>query len=95
MKPIGGKRKGAGRVPDSLKHKFQRILEEADAYNRLKRIMQKTGDDEVFMRAMQIALERGFGKPIQEVKPVDDEGNYRPLVVMLAPQTEGFKGSIQ
>lgn len=95
MKPKGGKRNGAGRPTDAFRHKFQRILEDSDSYSRLQHILKTTTDEEIFMKAMQIALERGFGKPIQEVKSVDDLGNYQPLVVMLAPQTEGNKGSFK
>lgn len=81
----GGKRTGAGRPLDALKHRFQRILEEANAYDKLKQILLTTKDEEVFMKALQIALDRGYGKPKESVE-VNAQINIVEAVLMARSQ---------
>lgn len=61
----------------------------------LKREIRVSAKADERLKAANMLLDRGFGKPVQDVRPVDGEGNYKPLVVMLSPQTEGTKGSFQ
>lgn len=83
-----------GRPTDALKHKFQRILEESDSYKRLGRILKNTKDDDLFLRALVISLERGYGRPMQEVKSIDDLGNYVPFQIFMPAQISGQPGTI-
>lgn len=92
--PPGGYRVGSGRKTDFFKHKFDRILEDSNWEFRLRRILARTKDDEVFMKALNLILDRRFGKPVQSIQPVDGDGEHSPLVVMLVPQSEGVKGGI-
>lgn len=84
-----------GRPSDAIRHKFQTILEESGAYERLKRIMQTTKDDDIFMKALQISLDRAIGRPVQEVKPVDDQGNYAPFQIFMPTQSSGEEGKTE
>jgi hypothetical protein len=85
-------RKNAGRASDAIKHRFQRILEESNAYDRLKQILATTKNEETFLKAYQLTLDRAFGKPIQEVRPVDNEGNYAPFQIFMPAQVSGQEG---
>lgn len=82
------------RPTDAVRHKFQGILTKAKAYERLQRIMRTTTNDEIFMKAMQIALDRGFGRPVQDFKPVDDQGNYKPFQIFMPAQITGQEGRV-
>lgn len=61
-----------GRRPDALKHRFERILDEANAYERMKQLLMKTNKDETFVKAFEVCHERAFGKPTQ----VNENYNY-------------------
>ena len=87
--------KNTGRPSDAIKHRFQRILEESNAYDRLKQILATTKNEDTFLKAYQLTLDRAYGKPLQEVKPVDDEGNYAPFQIFMPSQSIGEQGKTE
>lgn len=54
-----------GRPSDALKHRFARILEESNSYQRFKNLLIKTKSDETFLRAFAECHDRAFGKAPQ------------------------------
>jgi len=56
-----------GRPKDAYRAKFLRVLESSNALERLQRIIKQTQNEDVFLKALQIVLERGLGKVPQEV----------------------------
>jgi hypothetical protein len=92
----GGAREGAGRKPDWLKKKAQKILSDKKLIEFLGDVasgknvralvaidgtttVSAPADIKDRLRAVEILLDRGWGKPMQEIRPVDDDGNYAPL----------------
>lgn len=74
-----------GRPPDALKHRFARILEEANAYHRFKQLLIKTKSDETFMRAFDICHDRAFGRAPQFLDVVNHDDEDRiPTETLLA-----------
>lgn len=53
-------------IPDSIRHKFRRIIEESNANVRFTQFLIN-GKDENFKWAYQLAIEYGFGKPSQSI----------------------------
>ena len=54
-----------GRPTDALKHRFKQILESSNAYRRYTQILAKTGKDDVFLKAFEMAHDRAYGKAQQ------------------------------
>ena len=81
-----------GHQNEAIRHRFERILEESNAYDRLKMILATTKKEEVFLKAYDLVANRAFGKPIQDVRPVDDEGNYAPFQIYMPAQVAGQEG---
>lgn len=52
------------RIPDAIKAKFQRMIEESKGDTRFKKILA-TGSDENFKWAYEFAYERAYGKAPQ------------------------------
>lgn len=65
-----------GRPTDALKHRFKRILEEANAYEKFKSIMVNSKNPETFIRTFEIAHDRAYGKAPQFVEM--DVANVTP-----------------
>lgn len=62
-----------GRIPDSVKHKFEMILESPSGIEKFKRIMARTEKEDSFLKYFQEAMDRRYGKPTehQEVENVN------------------------
>lgn len=54
-----------GRPSDALRHRFQGILESANAYERIRQILMQTKREDIFLRCVEICADRAFGKPLQ------------------------------
>lgn len=67
-----------GRPKDALKHRFERILEETNAYEKFKQILSKTRKEEVFLRAFDVCHDRAFGKAPQFVDMELNDVTNRP-----------------
>jgi hypothetical protein len=55
---------------DAIKHRFIKLLDDAKCFKRLQMILIKSNDD-VFLKALTIVLERGLGRP---VTPIEHSG---------------------
>lgn len=75
-----------GRPTDALKHRFERILEEANAYEKFKQILIKTKKEEVFLKAFDVCHDRAFGKPAQALEVTGADGT--PLSALPEDQFE-------
>lgn len=72
-----------GRPTDAVKHRFQRILEEANAYEKFKQILLKTKKEDVFIKAFDLCHDRAFGKAQQFVDLDVNDGSDRPTTDSL------------
>lgn len=73
-----------GRPTDALKHRFARILEEANSYERFKNLLIKTKSDETFLRAFAECHDRAFGKSPQFLDVMNhDDSDERPTLEAL------------
>ena len=63
-----------GRKPDVYKARFLKVLEASDALPRLQRILRQTKNEDVFLKALAIVLERGLGKPVQQLEHTGKDG---------------------
>jgi hypothetical protein len=79
-----------GRPTDALKHKFQRILEEANAYERFKQLMLK-GKDETFIKAFELSHDRAYGKAPQFVDMEVNDVTQRPTAEDLNAAYESVR----
>jgi hypothetical protein len=52
-----------GRPTDALKHRFQRMLESSNADKRFMGLL-KAAKDDLFLKAYEVAHDRGYGKPV-------------------------------
>ena len=94
VKKHGGYRPGGGRPTDKAKHDFDRMLKESGAHERAERILKSTKDDDQFIKLYALCLDRAYGKPVQSIAGIDEQGNTVPCVVMLAPQKVGKAGGV-
>lgn len=69
-------------IPDSVRHKFRRILEDSKGDERFKKMLA-TGTDENFRWAYQLAYERAYGKPLQNVDMEVNDVTNRPSAEQL------------
>ena len=69
----GGARPHSGPPKDEVKQKFRKMLEDSGAHKRFQEILQTETNREIFLKAYQICLDRGFGKPAIDVE-VGGEG---------------------
>lgn len=64
-------------IPDSVRHKFQRIIETSKADERFRKIMAN-GKDDNFMWAYEFAYERAYGKAPQSIDVRSEDVTPRP-----------------
>jgi len=69
-----------GRPTDALKHRFQKILESSNAYERLQQIMAQTEKEEVFLKALEICHDRAYGKAPQFMEMDLNDVTARPTI---------------
>ena len=72
IKPKGGKRPGAGRpmgVPNILTREIKGLAGQygAEAVKKLTDLMRNSENEQVQLAASKELLDRGFGRPIQEI----------------------------
>lgn len=67
-----------GRPTDAIKHRFQRILEESNAYEKFKNILIQTKKQDVFLKAFDMCHDRAFGKSPQFVDMELNDVTNRP-----------------
>lgn len=62
-----------GRPSDAVRARFMQILEDSHAHQRLTQILAKTKNDAIFLKAMELVMDRAHGKPNQtmEVTGID------------------------
>ena len=65
------------RIPDSIKHKFQRIIEESKGDARFKQFLVN-GNDENYKWAYAFAYERAYGKAPQNIDMEFNDVTNRP-----------------
>lgn len=70
------------RIPDAMKSKFQRMIEESKGDARFKKILA-TGSDENFKWAYEFAYERAYGKAPQSVDMNVNDTTPRPTAEEL------------
>ncbi len=68
-------------IPDSVRHRFQRILEDSKGDERFKKLLAN-GSDENFRWAYQFAYDRAHGKPAQ---PLEHSGEITSKLVFRFP----------
>ena len=81
-----------GRPTDELKHRFARILEEANAYEKFKQILIKTKKEDVFLKAFDVCHDRAFGKAPQFVDMDLNDVTSRPTVEQLNEALRSLNG---
>ena len=82
-----------GRPKDSLKHRFERIIEDARADMRFKQILIKTKDDGRFLQAYELAYDRAFGKAPQSIDMRTEDVTPRPSIADLDAALESLNHS--
>lgn len=86
-----------GRPTDTLKHRFQRILEESNSYEKFKQILIKTKKDEVFLKAFEFCHDRAYGKAQQfmdmEVNDVSSRPSQQELDDALRSIVDNSEGN--
>ena len=70
------------RIPDSIRHKFQRIIEESKGDERFKKFLAN-GTDENFKWAYELAYERAYGKAPQNIDLTNEQAETRPTADVL------------
>jgi len=78
----------SGRKTDDVKHKFQRILQEANADQKFKQILIHTKNEKIFIQAFELASSYAYGKPQQSVQLSGDQ--KRPLQFAPAPDLQEY-----
>lgn len=71
-----------GRPLDSVRHRYQRILEESGAYERFHKILKQTPNDQNFIKAFDLANDRAWGKAEQTIEMTQYDGD-RPTAETL------------
>ena len=75
------------RVPDYVKHKFERIIKDSNADKKFMHILKNTRKEEVFLKAYEMCNERAFGKAPQftelELNDVTERPNREELDAAL------------
>ena len=95
----GGARKGSGKPPDWLRIKCQRLISDKKIVERLAsiaagelmdtttlmdcRLIPVPAPMQAQVKAAQELLDRGFGKPVQSIMPVDDKGKFTPYSLIV------------
>ena len=64
-------------IPDSIRHKFKRIIEDSKGDERFKKMLAM-GSDENFRWAYQLAYERAYGKAPQHIDMELNDVTGRP-----------------
>lgn len=86
-----------GRPTDAVKHRFARILEESNAYEKFKQILIKTKKEDVFIKAFDLCHDRAFGKAPQsiemELNDVTDRPSTEELDIALRSLNGDSKGT--
>ena len=81
-----------GRIPDSIKHRFARILEESNSYEKFKQILIKTKKEDVFIKAFELCHDRAFGKAQQFVDMELNDVTNRPSKEALDEAIRSLNG---
>lgn len=81
-----------GRPKDELKHKFKRILEESNAYEKFKQILIKAKKEDVFLKAFDMCHDRAFGKAQQFVDMDVNDVTGRPTKEELNDALRSLNG---
>lgn len=79
------------RIPDSIKHKFQRIIEESKGDARFKKILAM-GKDDNFKWAYEFAYERAYGKAPQALDLELNDVTGRPTTEELTAALASLNG---
>ena len=90
LKGVSGNAGGRKRMPEDVKEAFKSAG--MDAFRVLREILLNTeAADRDRIRAAEIILERGYGKPVQAVSMEPNEDGEALGVVVLAPVMEPTK----
>lgn len=81
-----------GRPTDALKHKFQRILEEAKSYEKFKHILKNNNKPDVFLKAFEMAHDRAYGKALQAIDMEMNDVTARPTAEDLNAALRSLNG---
>jgi len=88
--------KGGGRPLDWLKERCQELVKQDKIVEFIAEGASGNypmADTDDRLKAAGMLLDRGFGKPMQEVRPVDDQGNYAPFQIFMPAQVSGQEGT--
>lgn len=91
------------RIPrDIVRHRYQEILESSNAYKRFKQILIKTQNEQNFLKAMEMAEDRAWGKPVQRNENLSLDNENRPstetlieTIRVLRKELEAFRAGAQ
>lgn len=84
----------SGDRKDSVRHRYQQILESSNAYSRFQKILKQTVKDENFLKAFEMAEDRASGRPQQglDITQVDD--TTRPSTDVLLETVTALRAEI-
>lgn len=83
-----------GRPKDALKHRFERILEEANAYEKFKQLLIK-GKEETFLKAFELCHDRAYGKAPQFLDVDLNDVSNRPTAEELNAAIRSVSGDTE